>query len=106
MSDNAPWWNQLIQLDPELERELDAFWAEEQERTAAEKHTPDQGESEGEASTHTEAPPDVTLRALLRQGWVGASSSSALAVASCSCIHRTRLALLDTMSHRSVVVCR
>jgi hypothetical protein len=39
MSDNAPWWDQRIQLDPELERELDAFWAEEQERAAAEKHT-------------------------------------------------------------------
>jgi hypothetical protein len=37
--DNAPWWDQHIQLDPELERELDAFWAEEQERAAAEKHT-------------------------------------------------------------------
>ncbi len=39
MSDNAPWWDQRIQLDPALERELDAFWAEEQERAAAETHT-------------------------------------------------------------------
>src|SRR5690348_15043536 len=66
MSDNAQWWDQRIQLDPELEHELDAFWAEEQERAAAEKHKRQiRAIAKAKRSrTHTEAPSDVTLGAL------------------------------------------